>query len=82
VRSRPHEDLYLTLIAFERDGSSATISAVIEPLVGWIWVGGVIVFLGALFSALPLNRRRRPADANGEAAAVDEDELEVVGGAR
>ena len=72
VRTRPHEDLYLTLIAFERDGSTATISAVIEPLVGWIWIGGVVLFLGALFSALPLGRRRRltEADIPVEPAAV------------
>jgi cytochrome c-type biogenesis protein CcmF len=86
VRSRPHEDLYLTLIAFERDGSSATISAVTEPLVGWIWVGGVIVFVGALFSALPFGRRRDLAFAGSETspAAIDEQEteLETVGGTR
>ena len=59
VRSRPTEDLYITLIAFERDGSSATITTVIEPLVGWIWVGGLIIFLGSLLAVLPPRRRQR-----------------------
>jgi cytochrome c-type biogenesis protein CcmF len=81
VRTRPHEDLYLTLIAFERDGSSATIAAVIEPLVGWIWVGGVIVFLGALFAALPLGRRRVLAPGRVETGDA-EAEPELVGGGR
>ncbi|HUH13523.1 MAG TPA: heme lyase CcmF/NrfE family subunit [Longimicrobiales bacterium] len=52
VRERPHEDLYLTLLAFERDGSQATIQAIVEPLVWWIWAGGVIIGLGALISLL------------------------------
>jgi cytochrome c-type biogenesis protein CcmF len=47
VRTRAHEDLYITLLAFERDGSSATLRILVEPLVAWIWVGGFIVFVGA-----------------------------------
>ncbi|HEX8696738.1 MAG TPA: heme lyase CcmF/NrfE family subunit [Longimicrobium sp.] len=58
VRSRL-TDLYLNLMAFERDGSSATISAVVEPLVAAIWIGGAIVALGALIALWP--ERRRPA---------------------
>jgi cytochrome c biogenesis factor len=42
-------DLYLILLAFQSDGSSATISAIVEPLVIWIWIGGGIVGFGALF---------------------------------
>ncbi len=59
VRSRAHEDLYLTLMAFERDGSSATIRAMVEPLVSWIWIGGLIIGIGALIS---LRYRSRRAD--------------------
>jgi cytochrome c-type biogenesis protein CcmF len=47
VRSRAHEDLYITLLAFERDGSSATLRVMVEPLVVWIWIGGFIMFAGA-----------------------------------
>ncbi len=61
VRSRPDKDLYLTLLSFEQDGSSATLRAVVEPLVGWIWIGGFIVGLGALVSGWPARRRRRIA---------------------
>ncbi|HUF12215.1 MAG TPA: heme lyase CcmF/NrfE family subunit [Longimicrobiales bacterium] len=82
VRSRPHEDLYLTLIAFERDGSSATVAAVVEPLVGWIWVGGVIVFLGALLSAVPFERKRVVVGAAAEPLDPEADALETAGAAR
>lgn len=47
VRSRAHEDLYITLLAFERDGSSTTLRVMVEPLLVWIWIGGIIMFVGA-----------------------------------
>ncbi|HUG41018.1 MAG TPA: heme lyase CcmF/NrfE family subunit [Longimicrobiales bacterium] len=59
VRSRAHEDLYINLMAFERDGSSITIRALIEPLVAWIWVGGLMIGGGALVA---LRYRGRRAD--------------------
>jgi len=60
VRSRPHIDLYLNLMAFERDGSSATFSILTEPLVLWIWLGGGLIGLGALIALWPGRRRRAP----------------------
>ena len=38
------------LQAFAQDGSTATLRAIQEPLVPWIWAGGMIVVLGALVS--------------------------------
>jgi len=59
VRSRPKQDLYVTLMAFdERDGSSATFLVLVEPLVIWIWIGGGIIGLGAVIALLPRRRRR------------------------
>jgi cytochrome c-type biogenesis protein CcmF len=58
VRSRPTLDLYLNLMAFERDGSSVTLRILTEPLVFWIWLGGGIVGLGALSALWPQRRRR------------------------
>jgi cytochrome c-type biogenesis protein CcmF len=59
VRTRPDEDLYLTLMAFDQDGSTATIRAIIEPLVAWIWVGGLVMGVGAGIALT--YRSRRPA---------------------
>jgi cytochrome c-type biogenesis protein CcmF len=58
VRSRPWGDLYLNLMAFEQDGSSATIRAITEPLVPWIWIGGGIICLGALVALSGPARKR------------------------
>jgi len=60
VRSRPWGDLYLNLMAFEQDGSSATIRAITEPLVPWIWIGGGIICVGALVALSGPARKRAP----------------------
>jgi len=57
VRSRPKNDLYVNLLAFAPDGSNATLSVIVEPMVFWIWFGGFVVAIGGLISALPIRRR-------------------------
>jgi cytochrome c-type biogenesis protein CcmF len=59
VRSTAARDLYINLMAFKEDGTSATIRVLVEPLVVWIWLGGGIVCVGALVALWP--RRRRVA---------------------
>ena len=59
VRSRWSGDLYLNLMAIERDGSTATIRMIVEPLVPWIWAGGLIIVLGAMITIAPSRRRER-----------------------
>ena len=70
VRSRPRDDLYVTLMAYERDGSNVTLSVIIEPMVFWIWVGGFIIAFGGFFSAWPMRRRTAPPRARAQAAAL------------
>ena len=50
VRSRPAGDLYINLQAFAQDGTNATLRVILEPLVPWIWIGGMVVVVGALVS--------------------------------
>jgi cytochrome c-type biogenesis protein CcmF len=50
VREGLREDLYLVLMAYTQDGQQATLKAIASPMVGWIWLGGGIVALGALFA--------------------------------
>jgi cytochrome c-type biogenesis protein CcmF len=57
VRSRPTGDVYINLMAFTEDGKSATLRVIVEPFVPWIWLGGLIVALGAVLSAWPVSRR-------------------------
>jgi cytochrome c-type biogenesis protein CcmF len=50
------EDLYTILSSFERDGSSATIKVLINPMIAWIWLGGIVIVLGVLVAVLPERR--------------------------
>jgi cytochrome c-type biogenesis protein CcmF len=58
VDARYHlgEDLYAILSTFERDGSSATIKVMINPMMAWIWIGGCVILLGVLVAVLPERR--------------------------
>jgi cytochrome c-type biogenesis protein CcmF len=63
LRSTPFEDLYVVLGGWTGDGSTATVSLAIfiNPLVSWIWTGGVLLLLGTLISLWPApapSRRR------------------------
>ena len=62
VRSTPLRDVYVNLMAFSEGGTSATVRVLVEPLVVWIWVGGLIVCLGALVGLWP-TRKRSPQAA-------------------
>ena len=53
------KDVYLVLGEFARDGSQATIKLKINWMVSWLWIGGVILTIGAALAILP--ERRRPA---------------------
>ena len=42
-------------------GNGAVALAVyVEPLVMWLWIGGLVVVAGAVVSMAPSGRRRRP----------------------
>jgi cytochrome c-type biogenesis protein CcmF len=58
VDARYHvsEDLYAILSTFERDGSSATIKVMINPMMAWSWIGGCVILLGVLVAVLPERR--------------------------
>ena len=56
ARYRWNEDLYTILSTFERDGSSATIKAMINPMIAWIWIGGCVIVLGVMVAVLPERR--------------------------
>jgi cytochrome c-type biogenesis protein CcmF len=46
-------DVYLTLAGWEKGGESTAIQAIVNPLVSWIWTGGIVMAAGALLCLLP-----------------------------
>jgi cytochrome c-type biogenesis protein CcmF len=67
VRTRPNEDFYLSLMAYAQAGTSATVSIIVNPMVVWIWIGGMICVVGALFamSSLGFGAERSGGKAAG-----------------
>ena len=82
VRSRPDADLYVNLMAFEKDGSSATLRVLVEPLVACIWFGGMIVALGAIVALWPGAKggEQERVSALGARRGARDEELETVAG--
>ena len=61
VRSSIKGDLYVNLMAFERSGANATVKVIVEPLVPWIWFGGLVMVIGAVIGMFhPARRTPRP----------------------
>ena len=47
------EDLYLLLGGYESDGSLATFKVFVNPLINWLWLGGILHILGTIVAAWP-----------------------------
>jgi cytochrome c-type biogenesis protein CcmF len=74
VSTGPGEDLYVTLLASDAASGAVTLHLFVNPLVVWIWIGGAIVGLGAVFAAWPERRAvgvraERPRTVPGTASA-------------
>ena len=63
IRTAAFEDLYLTLLAFDAAGPSASFNAWIFPMVAWIWWSLPLFVLGTLIAAWPERRRGRAGAA-------------------
>jgi len=51
---------YLVLGEFAREGSHATIKIQLNRMISWLWIGGLVLTLGAALAITP-ERRRTPA---------------------
>jgi cytochrome c-type biogenesis protein CcmF len=64
LRSTARDDLYITLIGWTAgpgsDGADAavTLRLLVNPLVMWMWVGGLVLSVGAIVAMLPESRPR------------------------
>jgi cytochrome c-type biogenesis protein CcmI len=54
------------------DRSPATFKLIVDPLVTWMWIGGLIALAGALIALWPARSRRRGAVVRTEADALKE----------
>jgi cytochrome c-type biogenesis protein CcmF len=61
LHSTWRDDIYLVLAGYDEEKQEATFSAYVNPLVGWLWIGGWVMALGTLFAMLPLAPNRQDA---------------------
>ncbi|MDM8527237.1 cytochrome c-type biogenesis CcmF C-terminal domain-containing protein [Anaerolineales bacterium HSG24] len=64
-------DLYVILAGWEGTGETATFKAYINPLVNWLWVGGLVFILGTIVAAWPAPEpKRRSSETKVPAGSV------------
>ena len=76
VRSTPVDDVYLTIaVAPQAPGDPTVIGITVQPLIMWIWTGGLLMAVGTVLAILPGRRRRPvlPASAPAHDLAGDRD---------
>ena len=81
VKTGPFSDVYLSLAAVpDTPGGPAVIGVVVQPLVGWLWLGGVLMAVGTLLAAVPGRRRRPTAPASAAGTPPPRRDVLVVAG--
>jgi cytochrome c-type biogenesis protein CcmF len=80
VRTGPIDDVYLVLLSAP-SGDSVSLRVIVQPLVAWLWAGGVLMAAGTVLAAWPGRGRRRPTDPVSApiAGPADERAREPVG---
>jgi cytochrome c-type biogenesis protein CcmF len=58
--------------SYLKDDAPATFRVIVNPLVTWMWIGGLIALAGALIAIWPPRRSRRVPVANTELEALKE----------
>jgi cytochrome c-type biogenesis protein CcmF len=63
VDTSPIEDVYLSLVNAPNDDAGQTVGlrVVVQPLIMWLWIGGLVMAVGTALAAFP-GRRRNPID--------------------
>jgi cytochrome c-type biogenesis protein CcmF len=73
IRTSLAEDLYIVLAGQDSESGKGIVEVYVNPLVIWVWIGGVIVFLGTLLALLPSRAEREMAEIQpARAEAIEE----------
>jgi len=59
IRSTLKEDVYVILSNYDNKTEAATISVLINPLVLWMWIGGIVMVAGTLLAMSPRNGKNK-----------------------
>lgn len=53
IRMGLAEDLYVVLAGWENNGETASFKVYVNPLMSWMWIGGIVMVLGTLAALWP-----------------------------
>jgi cytochrome c-type biogenesis protein CcmF len=67
IASGLRRDVYVTLLDAPASGDSATLRVAVNPMIGWVWAGGLLLVIGG---ALGIRRPRRRAAAPVESSSA------------
>jgi cytochrome c-type biogenesis protein CcmF len=56
IRSRLAEDVYVIMSTVDPSTRRGTFRVIIRPLVAWIWLGGIVLLLGAILGMWPTGK--------------------------
>jgi cytochrome c-type biogenesis protein CcmF len=59
VRSTAFDDIALSVQQFPQDSPDVVLRVTIQPLIVWLWIGGLIMAMGTVLAVVP-GRRRQP----------------------
>jgi cytochrome c-type biogenesis protein CcmF len=58
VYSTPGLDFYVLLVGWDDQGTSATFKIFVNPLISWVWIGGIVMILGTMIATWSNPARR------------------------
>ncbi len=61
LRTNLAEDVYVVMAGRDPNTGKAVIHVIINPLVQWVWIGGMIVLLGTILALIPSRVERQMA---------------------
>ncbi len=47
------EDLYIIPMGFDPQTKTVSVKAYVNPMINWLWIGGIILIIGSLLATLP-----------------------------
>jgi cytochrome c-type biogenesis protein CcmF len=53
IHSTPYQDLYVVFASVSEDQKKAVIQVYLNPLVSWVWIGGLVIIFGTVILLLP-----------------------------
>jgi len=72
LRTNLERDLYVVMAGTDPNSGKAIIHVIINPLVQWVWIGGMIVLLGTILALIPSRIEKQMAELHKHHEATAE----------